>query len=238
MIAGIGAALAAPSLAQAAPCGLDGAAPPSPSALNTCLLAHERGWGPDDPRLLGLLEQMAQALAISPRGAVNALPYRRRAYRLASRLYGDEAASTAQAALSYAQAWLLSGHCAELPPPLRPLLDAARDGFMALGHTDTRRDKGLRAVAAAYADGLLYRDAAEALSSVQSGNAAARDLIQRAEWQLLAGEPEAAIAAFEQALPPASEQERSEIMRSLGPLLFERGELERLAVIRSHYNMD
>lgn len=218
-----------PAPSDADPCAiLDKAATPAPAALTACRLARERAWGPDDPRLIGLYARLAGRLAGSQKAAAVAVPYRRRAYALATRTHGQADLRTATTALDYARTWILSGRCLPQDPRIAPLLDAARAGYSALPTTDPERPDALRRVAAAYADALNWDAAADTLSA-SGGALDGGDWERIGLWRAKAGDETAAEAAYLKALAASTAAPDREIRVKavLKRLYFTRGELDK-----------
>lgn len=219
---------AAPSAAESAPaCALpetwDAAAL---TAAQDCVIGLERAHGPEWPGLRADLAPLGDHFAGRPETAAGALFFRRRALRLEQALEGPESVAAAEAALSTARAWILSGRCHAQDARVTPLLDAAAIGF---GKAETPiRGPGLAAVAAAYADLTAYGLAAATLVAAGPADAAAWERV--GDWRRRAGDPIGAAEAWERALDASlgtdrrAAARRARLTDGLRRVFFERGD--------------
>lgn len=202
-------------------------------AAHACAVAQEEALGPQDPRLIGLYRRIAETLSKSGRGAYAALPFRRRAYAASERTHGPAAPETGGAALSYAQALILSGRCERFDPRLYALLDAAAIGFDGAPEGSAARLDGRRRIAIAYADALDYQKAADTLlegaAPGDPASFAAEDWERIGRWREQTGDVGAAADAYEAALSvERNPVARARMEQRLRKMLFAAGDLERL----------
>lgn len=215
---------AASAAEPVAPCAAFDALAPEPGAVRGCLLERQRAWGPDDPRLLPFLAEAAAAFLRDDDTAVQALPYRKRAYSLTKRLKG-EGRETADAALAYARSWILSGRCTAMDARIQPLVEDAARGYAALLAGEPARRDGLRAAALAYADGMYFQQASATLMLIEPAPES-RDWERIGRWRRFDGDLKGAATATARALDGAIEtHRRTRLKQDLKRLYFELGDL-------------
>lgn len=174
------------------------------AAARACVLAAEKRLGPDDPSLLPLLDRAAYAAAEGGRKPAAALGHRRRAHRLATRLYGEGDPRTADVGLAYAKLLILSGRCTAADPMALDLARAAAKVYAAAAASPERDDR-LRHAAAALADGLAHREAAIALTEL--GAPSGLDWERIGDWRLRVGDGAEAARAYRRGIEIANDDE-------------------------------
>lgn len=199
------------------------------AVATTCVATAEASWGTEDPRLVALNADLAAKLAGVPKQAHQALPFRERAYELAEAVHGPESMTAGDAALALVRTMILAGRCDGMDPLADLYLSRARAVYEASDDA-ARRSRGLRAVAAAYADAKFFAVAADTLSSLET-ELSAREWRRVADWRVAADDSVGAEQALRAGLDGATGRERSRVLHDLRVLLFERGDFEALETL-------
>lgn len=206
-------------------------------AAQACAEAFEAKLGFQDPRLVPVYLRIAETIAAGE-GAIAAraaLPFRRRAYRMARRLHGDGSPVTGETALGYAQALILAGRCSEYDRQIYTLLEAATGGFDGAPADSAPRREGYRRAARAYADALEYQRAVDTLlAAVAEPKRAltAQDWESVGRWRDRLGALREAADAYETALALETDPKSQErIRQSLRKSLYAAGALDKLREI-------